>query len=73
MKLIYKKEIYRIIYKNRTYCRINNQWYYNSGGSELDWNKCRDNIGLDVTIDELEQEFQKLIREQKLERILNEK
>lgn len=22
---------------NRSYCRINGRWHYNSGGSQLDW------------------------------------
>ena len=26
---------------NRSYCRINGKWHYNSGGSQLDWRKMK--------------------------------
>lgn len=26
---------------NRSYCRINGKWHYNSGGSQLDWGKMK--------------------------------
>lgn len=26
---------------NRSYCRINGKWHYNSGGSQLDWREMK--------------------------------
>lgn len=28
---------------NRSYCRINGKWHYNSGGSQLDWREMKMN------------------------------
>jgi hypothetical protein len=51
MKIHWKKELYSIsiddndpLFKplgmdNRSYCRINGQWHYNSGGTQLEWRK----------------------------------
>jgi hypothetical protein len=78
MKINWKKEIYSITIKqgdanfkqyamdNRSYARINGKWHLNSGGNELDFHR----MGDEELTSLLEAEFQSMVREEKLNKLL---
>jgi hypothetical protein len=70
MEIQYKKEIYRVTLFHVEYARINGLWYVNTGGSVLDWAKNTYDYWK-ISDEYLEREFQKLFRDEKLDKILN--
>jgi hypothetical protein len=57
MRILYRKEVYRVVYDTREFARINGKWHIHTGGSELDWDEVsEDKHG--ISHDELERSFQ---------------